>query len=265
MFLRPALLALASLLAPAGVAATAPAVPVSTALAPVGVMSHASSGTVSGQGWAGYVSRGTRFRYVQAQFKLTKLNCKKTPGTSSNQAQMADWVGLDGWPTKTVEQDGIGGFCDHGVASYSAWWETYPKPPHYIFAVHAGDEFIATVTYYHGRYRLALRDYTSGQSFAVSERCGARRCANSSAEAITEDPGKMKSKTYADYPLADCGTTEFWNIKITSQAGKKGNFSTAAWQNYQFTMTDKHHSVMMTTGTLFARGTAFQTHWKREY
>ena len=259
MFLRPALLALASVLAPASVAA--PAIPA----APASVMAPASQWIVKGPGWAGYMARDTRFRYVQAQFRLTRLDCAKTPGTQDDQAQMADWVGLDGWNNKTVEQDGIGGFCDDGVPSYSAWWETYPKPPHYIFSVHADDEFMATVFYSRGKYKLTLVDYTSGQSFSVWERCGASRCANSSAEVITEDPGKLDSKTNADFPLADSGSTEFWNIKVTDQSGLKGNFDTDPWQDYQITMTDKSSKLMMKTGSLFDNGTAFQTFWKREY
>jgi hypothetical protein len=259
VFLRPAILALSSLLAPASVAVPAGA-PAATS-----VMASHASGTAFGPGWAGYVAQGTRFRYVQAEFRLTRLDCAKTPGTSRDQAQMADWVGLDGWwPSKTVEQDGIGGFCDDGVASYSAWWETYPKPPHYIFNVDAGDTFMATAFYSHGEYRLELVDYTSGQSFGVWERCGASRCGNSSAEVITEDPGKA-TKTYQDYPFADSGTTEFWNIKVTNQAGLKGNFNTNPWTNYQVTMTDKAKDTMMSTSSLFDGGTAFQTYWKREF
>jgi hypothetical protein len=262
VFLRPALLTLASILAPASFAA--PAITAAPA-APASVMAPASQWIAKGPGWAGYMARDTRFRYVQAQFKLTRLDCHKTPGSQDDQAQMADWVGLDGWNNKTVEQDGIGGFCTDGVPSYSAWWETYPKPPHYIFNVHAGDEFMSTVYYSHGKYRLTLVDYTSGQSFSVWEKCGASRCANNSAEAITEDPGKLKSKTNADFPLADSGTTEFWNVKITDQAGLKGNFGTAPWQDYQITMTGKSSKVIMATGSLFDHGAAFQTIWKREY
>jgi hypothetical protein len=276
VFLRPALLALAGLLAPASaaipatIAAPAPAAAPVSALSPADVtssaraMGPASLTDVSGQGWAGYLAHGTRFRYVQAEFKLTRLDCAKTPGTRSNQAQMADWVGIDGWPSKTVEQDGVGGFCTYGVPSYSAWWETYPKPPHFLFNVSAGDEFLTSVFYSRGKYQLSLTDLTSGQSFSVSERCGASHCDNNSAEVITEDPGKL-TKTYQDYPLADCRTTEFWDIKVTDQGGQKGNFDSSAWQDYQFTMTDKAKTTMMTVGSLFANGSAFQTFWKREY
>jgi hypothetical protein len=201
-----------------------------------------------GPGWAGYVAKGTRYRYVQAQFRVTKLDCHKTPGTQEDQAQMADWVGLDGWTDKTVEQDGIGGFCTDGVPSYSAWWETYPQPPHYIFNMHAGDDIMAVVFYSKGKYKLELEDYTSGQGFSLVERCGEHKCANSTAEVITEDPGKADSKTNADFPLADCGTTEFWNIKVTSQSGLKGNFDTNPWEDTQVTMTDKHNTTMIWVG-----------------
>jgi hypothetical protein len=277
---RPALLALASVLAPVSVAvpAAAAASAPPSVQAPARAMAQAparpattratsidSPWIAHGPGWAGYVAKGTRYRYVQAQFRVTKLDCHKTPGTQEDQAQMADWVGLDGWTDKTVEQDGIGGFCTDGVPSYSAWWETYPQPPHYIFNMHAGDDIMAVVFYSKGKYKLELEDYTSGQGFSLVERCGEHKCANSTAEVITEDPGKADSKTNADFPLADCGTTEFWNIKVTSQSGLKGNFDTNPWEDTQVTMTDKHNTTMMATGSLFAGGTAFQTFWKREY
>jgi hypothetical protein len=99
----------------------------------------------------------------------------------------------------------------------------------------------------------------------VRERCGASRCDNSSAEVVTEDPGKLGSKTNADFPLADSSTTKFWNIKVTDQAGLEGNFDTAPWQDYQITMTDKSSKLLMATSSLSGNGAAFQTFWKREY
>jgi hypothetical protein len=63
--------------------------------------------------------------------------------------------------------------------------------------------------------------------------------------ALPLSPGKIDSKTYADFPLADSGTTEFWNIKVTDQAGLKGDFGTEPWQDYQMTMTDKSKVVML--------------------
>jgi hypothetical protein len=34
----------------------------------------------SSQNWAGYVSSGTRFRFIQATFRVPSLSCRKTPG-----------------------------------------------------------------------------------------------------------------------------------------------------------------------------------------
>ena len=57
------------------------------------------------------------------------------------------WVGLDGWNSGTVEQDGVAGFCEGGTASYDAWWEMFPNGINLVFSVSPGDAITSSVTY----------------------------------------------------------------------------------------------------------------------
>jgi hypothetical protein len=121
--LRP-LLAVASLTglmiyaaAPAGSAATAPggrgqAVHTHPAIFVSGASTTGS--TSHSNNWAGYAAlpehAGGRFRFVQATFTVPSVNCTATPNAFS-----VHWVGLDGFATSTVQQDGIEANCN-GIA-----------------------------------------------------------------------------------------------------------------------------------------------------
>jgi hypothetical protein len=217
----------------------------------------------SSPNWAGYVAYGTKFRYVTATFTVPRLDCQKTPGTGAP-SMASDWVGLDGAGSRTVEQDGVLGQCLHGVASYYAWWETYPKAPVYpSWNVRPGDVITASVWYdaAYGKYQLVLTDKTSGRSFSDWERCGASSCDNVSAEVITESPGA--SKGY--YALADWGTSTFRDVSITDAAVQRGDFYSGHWQYTSVTMHGRGDDTKAWTGGLYSGGAAFQTHWENKY
>lgn len=220
----------------------------------------------SSQNWAGYVSSGNRFRFIQATFRVPSLNCHKTPGTVKVPALVGEWVGLDGLSGSrvTVEQDGISGQCVKGVPSYAAWWEMFPKVPVYpgVF-IRPGDVIQASV-YYNAKtrqYRLTFSDLSNGQGFSTWRRCGASSCRNGSAEVITEAPAMSVSGNRL-YPLADCGTESYSHIQITDAAGQRGGFASSNWQNTQLVMVDNSNRVKAATSGL-SHGTAFKTYWER--
>jgi hypothetical protein len=212
--------------------------------------------------WGGYVATGNTFRYVQATFKVPYLDCAKTPGKPGNPTLVGEWVGLD---TVTVEQDGISGECDGRTASYGAWYEMYPKQAAYpSTSVHAGDTVQVSVYYSPSKheYELTLNDLSDNEGFVKWARCGKSSCANSSAEVITEAPGKQSGSGY--FSLADFGTTSFSGIQITDGAGQRGTFASGAWSNTRFVMEDNAGHVKTAIGGLGQSGTAFQTYWERE-
>ena len=220
-----------------------------------------------GPNWAGYVASGAHFRYVQARFIVPRVSCRKTPGTTRTPAMAADWVGLDGFNQTrfSVEQDGISAQCVNGVPSYGAWWEMYPRAPLYPgVTVRPGDQILASVWYnpkLH-KYRLNLADLTDGEGFSQYERCGMSSCQNVSAEVITESPALSTASNAKYYPLADLGTSTFWNIKITDRSGQRGSFTAGFWQDARLVMIDNGNRVKATTSGLAAGGTAFRTYWE---
>lgn len=231
---------------------------------------HAATATFSQPGaamdelspnWGGYVATGTTFRYVTVTFNVSVLDCAKTPGTAKNPTLVGEWVGLD---STTVEQDGIEGECDGFHAEYSAWYEMYPKPAVYPdISVSGGDTIQASVRYVASKdeYEVVLTDLANNQGFTVWARCGKRSCTNSSAEVITEAPGKPSG---GYFPLADSGTISYTNIAVTDAAGQLGTFTSADWQTTRFVMEDGSGRVKTAIGDLTDNGAAFDTFWKRE-
>lgn len=235
------------------------------AAAPIPAIAHPVTNITMGgasPNWAGYVAYGRKFRYVTATFEVPRLDCARTPGYGLP-AVAAAWVGLDGDGTRTVEQDGIMGQCLHGAASYYAWWEMYPKAPVYAgWRLRPGDIIDASVWYDApaGKYRLDLTDRTSGASFSNWERCGASSCANATAEVITESPGKSGSSGY--YPLADWGTSSYWDISITDGVGQRGGFDSGHWTSTSVRMVGTNGDTKTATGGLSSSGTTFRTYWE---
>jgi hypothetical protein len=156
--------------------------------------------------WAGYVVVGFGpHSSVSSSWTQPAVNCATTPNAFS-----AFWVGLDGDGSKTVEQTGTEASCEGGVASYSAWYEMFPKRPfNYPNPVVPGDNLTATVTVMgRGRFQLKLTDTTQGWSqTTLQKRRSAKRF---SAEVIAEAPSSRREVL----PLAAFGTVGFSAVAI---------------------------------------------------
>jgi hypothetical protein len=175
--------------------------------------------------WSGYVAlpktgKATAFRYVQADFSVPSVNCAVTPTAFNYQ-----WVGFDGWTDGTVEQDGIGGYCNSGTPTYFAWYEMYPAGVQVEFNVNPGDQ-IGMSAYYSSstrQYTLSLTDHTSGQTFTTNQSC-ASACHNSSAEVITEG---YPSGIYGG--VSDFSSVHFDTIWVTDSTGHRGELTDPNW------------------------------------
>ncbi len=80
---------------------------------------------------------------------------------------MADWVGIDGFVSQTVEQTGTSSDCYYGQTYYYAWYEFYPAPSYSVFNVSAGDVMSAQVTYNAAKqlFSTTITDLTSHKSY----------------------------------------------------------------------------------------------------
>jgi len=80
---------------------------------------------------------------------------------------MADWIGIDGFVSPSVEQTGTSSDCYYGQTYYYAWYEFYPLPSVTIssITVHPGDTMTAEVSYSGGLFTTTITDTSTHQSY----------------------------------------------------------------------------------------------------
>jgi hypothetical protein len=161
--------------------------------------------------WAGYAddsSTAGAFTKVSGSWSVPAVTC------TSEDRITSEWVGLDGFNTDTVEQDGTSSQCFEGVALYYSWYEMYPAGTVEVgTTVVAGDSIKASVTRSGTSYTLALTDSThSANSFTETATCAASTCLDESAEWITERP---EYATTGIVPEAQFTTDKFSSIVAT--------------------------------------------------
>jgi len=204
--------------------------------------------------WSGYAALegSAPFTKVSGKWTQPAVDCSKTPtGYSSF------WVGLDGYTSNSVEQDGSEADCSGGTARYDVWWEMYPLYEVPVFSIHAGDVIVAKVAYDGGSFKLTVKDKTSGRGFTRTSACEAASCQRSSAEWIAEAPSAG-----GVLPLSDFGTVNFEASKA-GIAGHSGTITDGHWTNDEITMVSKsdRSKVKAQPGPLNGAGTAFSVAW----
>ena len=219
--------------------------------------------------WAGYLAlpggSTTSFKQVVADYTVPSANCNGG-GVGTGDAFAYHWIGLDGWGDGTVEQDGVAEFCEGGTASYYAWWEMFPNGINLVFQVSPGDAITSRVTYDgSGIYTLYLLDYTSGQSFNLTESCPTS-CSNKSAEDITEGYSTGPWLGTLDY------AKEYYNaFQAINQSGTRGGIASNAWSDGAVEaigatsgqVTSNPGALYSSTGTAGGPRSAFETKWSR--
>jgi Peptidase A4 family len=166
--------------------------------------------TATSTNWSGYAATGSTYTSVSASWVQPTGSCTSATRYSSF------WVGLDGYSSNSVEQDGTDTDCSGGRAVYYGWYEMYPNPS-FSFGdtVKAGDTMSASVTYTAtNTYKLVLSDATQGWSVSTTQTLsGAPR---SSAEVIIEAPCCTNSGGIL--PLANFGTVHLSNSIVDGSA-----------------------------------------------
>jgi hypothetical protein len=168
---------------------------------------HARNATATSTNWSGYAATGSTYSSVSATWVQPAVTCS---GTSSTYSSF--WVGLDGYSSNSVEQDGTDSDCASGTPSYYGWYEMYPHPS-YSFGstISPGDTISASVTFSGtNSYTLTLSDQTKGWSTSTTKKANAGR---TSAEVIIEAP-----YSGGVLPLADFGTVNFANSLVNGSA-----------------------------------------------
>src|SRR6266702_1762309 len=106
------------------------------------------------QNWAGYAVTRGKFKRIRASFYVPIMNCSIAPNTFSSH-----WVGLDGFNSNTVEQDGVEADCNGSTEQVFAWREVFPRPEQpFNMRIRPGDSITATTTFTRGRYKMTVKD-----------------------------------------------------------------------------------------------------------
>jgi hypothetical protein len=210
--------------------------------------------------WAGYVATGSTFTRITGTWVQPAVSCKLFQSTYS-----ADWVGLDGYSSKTVEQLGSEAQCGlFENTTYYAWTELYPagevELPASGYPISPGDTLTATV----------LSNSTTSYVFSMTDSGSAHHWSYStplttttadsldSAEWIAEAPETCGLLGCSISSLANFGTVGFSGASATA-GGTAAPIS--AYPDTQLTMINSSKVVRATTSALSPDGGAFSVTW----
>jgi hypothetical protein len=202
--------------------------------------------------WSGYADTGSGFTEVNGSWAEPSATC------SSGSVQLAAfWVGIDGYTSASVEQDGTLIECYYGTLYQYSWWEMYPTNAVQVVgsSVASGDQISASVVRSGTSYALTVTDSTHrANSFSTIQTCSS--CANSSAEWIAEAP----SGSSGLYPLAHFSTWTLTNASV-AQGSTSGTIST--FPDNEITMVNNSGQVKAQPSPLNVGGTSFNVTWER--
>ena len=219
----------------------------------------ANNTLTSSYNWSGYAdssaTTGT-FTQVSGRWTTPRVRCTKEDEITS------EWVGLDGYSSLTVEQDGTISWCFEGEPTYFTWYEMYPASTVEVGdSLRPGDTVAAKVSRSGTSYTLSLTDVTRpANSFSVTATCALATCQDTSAEWIAERPafqiGVAPLANYSPWTLSEASETA---------GGTTGTISSYS-PNYLIDMVDATNTyTLSTTSGLSAPGTRFTTHWNDSY
>ena len=207
---------------------------------------------VESTNWSGYADTGSSFSTVTSSWTEPTGTC-----SGRTESLAAFWVGIDGYSSDSVEQDGTLIECYRGTTYNYTWWEMYPTNDIQVVgeSLKPGDQISASVVRSGTSYTLAVTDSThTANSFSTKQTCSS--CANSSAEWIAEAP----SGSSGVYPLTDFGSVSFSKATVTegSTSGVISSFT-----DDEITMITSSGATEAQPGALNSSGSGFSVAWVR--
>jgi hypothetical protein len=207
---------------------------------------------VESTNWSGYADTGSGFSSVSATWK------EPTPSCSGDTTELAAfWVGIDGYSSSSVEQDGTLIECYEGSTYQFSWWEIYPVNSVQVVgeSVAAGDSITATVTRSGTSYKLSVTDSThSANSFSTTQSYSG--AADSSAEWIAEAP----SGSSGVYPLAKFST---WTDASSAATAGSTSGTISSFTDDEITMITSSGATEAEPSALNSAGNSFTVTWER--
>ncbi len=212
---------------------------------------------VKSTNWGGYADTATSGIYskVTGSWTEPKATCTSTTSLA------AFWVGIDGYSSASVEQEGTLIECVGGKAHYFTWWEMYPSNAIQFVGttVKPGDHIVASTIRTGTSYKLTVTDSTTpANSFTTTQTCAATTCVDSSTEWIAEAP----SGSAGLYPLAKFGTWTLNGATVTNGT-KTGTIKTFPDSQITMVSATAPNPVKALPGALNTAGNSFKVTWKR--
>ena len=201
---------------------------------------------VQSTNWAGYADTSSTFSTVTGSWSEPAVTC------GSRGTDAVFWVGIDGFTSGSVEQDGTFAECSGGSAFYFTWWEMFPTNAIQVVgsSVVPGDSITSSVVRSGTSYTLKVTDSTHpANSFSTTQSCS--NCANSSAEWIAEAPSSGSV-----LPLAN-----FHSWTLSGATVNSGVIS--SFPDDEITMVDNRGRVKAQPGSLNGGGNGFSVTWVR--
>lgn len=210
--------------------------------------------------WSGYADTGGPYTSVAASWTVPTVTCS---GKSS--AYSAEWIGIDGYSSSTVEQDGTEADCVSGSPTYDAWYEMYGdnsvnsgyevelSPQQY--PVSPGDSVSASVHASGTSWTLTIADSSKGWSYSTPTITF--RAAESSAEWIVERP-ELCGSSCSLTALANFGSVSFSNAS-TGTSTSSGTIS--AYPDASIEMVNGS-TPLAVPGSLDPTGASFTDTWE---
>ncbi len=221
------------------------------------ITSHVSriSGLVQDQStnWSGYAddnTGGNTYTSLSGTWTQPTATCTRTTSLA------VWWVGIDGFSSSSVEQDGTGVECSGGTPIYFSWWEMFPTNSIQVVSesLHPGDHIVSTVTRSGTSYTLAVTDSTrTGVGFSTRQTCST--CVNTSAEWIAEAP----SGSAGVEPLTQFST---WTLSAAAVSGGAAGVI-SSFPDDELTMVNGSSQVKAQPSALNAAGNSFTVTWHR--
>ncbi|MGD0554460.1 MAG: G1 family glutamic endopeptidase [Streptosporangiaceae bacterium] len=221
------------------------------------VTSHKTSvkglSQVDSTNWSGYADTGSSFSKVAASWTEPTGTCS---GDTTSLA--AFWVGIDGYSSDTVEQDGTLIECYEGAKYYYDWWELYPlNDVQVVNDVSPGNSITASVVRSGSSYTMAVTDSSdTADSFSTTQTYSG--AADSSAEWIAEAPCCSSGDNV--YPLTDFSS---WTASSASVTEGSTSGVISSFTDDEITMVDSSDNVKAQPGALNSSGNGFSVTWKR--
>jgi hypothetical protein len=210
-----------------------------------------ASTATSSTNWSGYADVDETFSSVGGTWTEPSTTCTSTTSLA------AFWVGIDGFSSSSVEQDGTLVECYGGSEYQFSWWEMYPTNDIQVVgeSVAAGDHITGTVVRSGTSYKLTVTDSThTANSFSTTQTGSGD--ANSSAEWIAEAPCCSGSSVY---PLPDFHT---WSLTGATVSTTSGSGVISTYPNYEITMVGSSGDTKAAPSALNSSGNGFTVTWE---